>query len=66
MAIQAMHNDTAFLLDQFRERKQDLQLVQLNTGLRKKHDTSKIVLSCNVANYKDIIKENFFSLHFLN
>ena len=59
--------ETVFLLSQmqfknkqfyikFRERKQDIQLVQLNTGIRKKARSIKIVLSCKVANYKDIQK----------
>ena len=43
----------------FRERKQDIQLVQLNTGIRKKARSIKIVLSCKVANYKDIQKDSF-------
>ena len=45
---------------EFRERKQDLQLVQLNTGFRKKQDPLIIVLSCKVANNKDIQKKLFF------
>ena len=41
------------------KRKQDPQLVQLNTAFRKKQDPLKIVLSCNVPNYKDIQYNSF-------
>ena len=41
------------------KRKQDIQQFQID-GSEKKQDHSKIVLTCNMANYKDIQQNSFF------
>jgi len=42
-----------------KKRKQDIQQFQID-GSEKKQDHSKIVLTCNTANYKNIQQNSFF------